>query len=329
MLQPDDLIPLPYTSDLTEAGIAYACRSLAYTYNRMNATRFERLRRIVAGVASELALRRWLLAQGIPFDTFGQTDFTRPDHYDIGLAGRRCDLKTFVFTDPRQIRVLQRQPWQLLQAEALVPLDQHRAHPHAQDIYLFAFVYARMARNRHELRRVMKTSQPLYWIHPLPPPWSKPPFWAPLSPLILKSEQESPLRLELGGQDGNGAFHSQRLELPPRTRYVLEAPFFSLLYIHAEKRPLARLGIRSARFEELYLIHPKDWGNIWVYGQEIHLAGWITWEEFNAKGRVLPAGSAVFQYRRTRTTNLALPLTRLHPLAELLERIRSEKGKNE
>ncbi len=325
MLQPSDLIPLPYTPDLTQAGIAYACRSLAYTYNRMRQTRFERLRHIVAGIASELALRRWLHEQAIPFDTFGQTDFTRPDDYDIGLAGHRCDLKTFVLSDPHQLQALQREPQQLLQAEALVPLDQHHAHQHAQDIYLFAFVYAFLPRTQRELRQLTGTDQPLYWIYPLPPPWSKPKFWAPLSPLILKSEQESPLHLELGGQRSDGTFHSQHLELPPRTRYVLNEPFFSLLYIHAERQPTARLGIRSLTVDQLHLIHPKQWGNIWVYGQQIWLAGWITWEEFNAKARVLPVGSTVFQYRRTRTRNLALPITRLHPLSELLAHIRSSR----
>ena len=45
MLTLSDLIHLPYTSDLTEAGITYACRSLAYTYDRMGGSAVERLRR--------------------------------------------------------------------------------------------------------------------------------------------------------------------------------------------------------------------------------------------------------------------------------------------
>ena len=35
MISASDIIRLPYTPDLTEGGIAYACRSLNYTYNRM------------------------------------------------------------------------------------------------------------------------------------------------------------------------------------------------------------------------------------------------------------------------------------------------------
>ncbi|MBI4733056.1 MAG: hypothetical protein HY781_13200, partial [Chloroflexi bacterium] len=51
MLTEPDLLRLPYTPDLTEGGIAYACRSLAYTYDRMGGSPVDRLRRIVAGVA--------------------------------------------------------------------------------------------------------------------------------------------------------------------------------------------------------------------------------------------------------------------------------------
>ena len=79
MLSSSDLLHLPYTRDLTEGGIAYAVRSLAYTYNRMGGSPYERLRRIVAGVAVELAFRRYLTEQDIPYDVMGATPFTDPD----------------------------------------------------------------------------------------------------------------------------------------------------------------------------------------------------------------------------------------------------------
>ncbi len=323
MLRPEDFVAIPYTSDLTEAGIAYACRSLAYTYNRMGTRLLERLRRIVAGVAAELALRRWLHAQKIPFDTLGETDFTRPDRYDIALAGHRCDLKTFLITRRAQIQALRRDPQQLLQAQALVPLDQHRSHQHAQDIYLFAFIYALLTQSEAEIRKAQKRSQPFYWIYPLPKAWSRPKIWSPLAPLVLKSEEDTPLLLEIGGQTADGSFFSRRLELPPRTRFVLDEPFFSLLYVHAQTRPQGRVGIRSAVRSDACIIQSLDWGNIWVYGLEIHLVGWTTWEEFDLQARALPAGSAVLQYQRTRTRNLALPVAKLRPFTHLLERART------
>lgn len=321
MLHPEDILHLPYTPDLTQAGIAYACRSLAYTYNRMGGDAFERLRRIVVGIAVELALRRWLHAQEIPFDIRGETDFTQPDRYDIALGGRRCDVKSFLITQRSQIRQLRHEPEQLLQAQALVPLDQHRSAHHPYDLYLFAFVYALVTRHPREVRQALAAGQPCYWITPLPMEWSRPRLWAPLS-AVLKSEQPTPLRLELGGQAEDRSFLSVTIDLPPRQRHLVEAPFFSLLYLHAPERPRGRVGLHSATHQTRHIITPYHWDNIWVYGLEIHLAGWMSWEEFNRKASVLPPGQRVLQYVQTRTRNLSLPVAQLHPLSQLLERVR-------
>jgi len=62
-----DLVHLSYTRDLTEGGIAYALRSLPYTYNRMGGSPYDRLRRTVASAAVELAFRRYLAEQNVPY----------------------------------------------------------------------------------------------------------------------------------------------------------------------------------------------------------------------------------------------------------------------
>ena len=84
-LVPADLIRLPYTPDLTRAGIAYACRSLPYTYDRMGGSSFDRLRRIVVGVAVAVAFRRLLAERRIPHDTLGTTPFTDPDRIRVTI----------------------------------------------------------------------------------------------------------------------------------------------------------------------------------------------------------------------------------------------------
>ncbi len=76
MLSPAQVLRLPYDASLTRAGIEYAKKSLHYTYNRMGLNPAARLRKIVAGVAVELAFRRWLEAQGLPYDLLGATAFT-------------------------------------------------------------------------------------------------------------------------------------------------------------------------------------------------------------------------------------------------------------
>jgi len=63
-----------------------------------------------------------------------------------------------------------------------------------------------------------------------------------------------------------------------------------------------------------------DWGNIWVYGTNILLAGWLTRAEFNHRADPIHEGARVFQYDKTRTKNLAVPVHDLKPISDLLER---------
>ena len=90
-----------------------------------------------------------------------------------------------------------------------------------------------------------------------------------------------------------------------------------------KSKPDARLGVHSPTRKETYIIQPVEWGNIWVYGMRIYLAGWITREAFRQKSSLLQEGSRVFQYDRTRTKNLAMPVGDLRPLPELLSRTRA------
>jgi hypothetical protein len=318
-----DLLHLPYTLDLTEGGIAYACRSLAYTYDRMGGSPLDRLRRIVGSVVVELAFRRYLTEQGIPFDVLGATPFTDPDRYDLSLGGHRCDLTSFLISRRSQISRIRRDPGLLLQAPALVPLDQFAAEGHSsQDIYLFAFLLALTAPSQADLHKAITAGQPVYLIHPMPAEWARPKIWIPLERLVLKSECEAPITVEIGGQDAERNITTAALELPPRQRVAVEQVFCSLAYVHARSRPEARIGIHSTLRGEPYLVQPHGWGNIWVYGMDILLAGYLTHEEFRRKAHVLPAGSPTFQYDRTHVKNLAAPLPELKPLGGLLSRVK-------
>jgi len=323
MLTRDDFLHLPYTPDLTEGGIAYACRSLAYTYDRMGGSPLDRLRRIVGGVVVELAFRRYLSEQGIPFDVLGATPFTDPDRYDLSLGGHRCNVKSFLISRRSQISLVRRDPGLLLQASALVPLDEFAAEGHSsQDIYLFAFLLALTAPSQADLQKAILAGQPFYLIHPMPAEWARPKIWISLEKLALKSECEAPITVEIGGQDAERNFTTAALELPTRQRAAVDQAFCSLAYVQARSRPEARIGIHSPVRGEAYLVHPHGWGNIWVYGMDILLAGYLTHEEFRRKAHVLPVGSRVFQYDQTRSKNLVVPISELKPLAGLLSRVK-------
>jgi len=330
MISTNDFLRLPYTPDLTKGGIAYAIRSLPYTYDRMGGSPFNRLRRIVAGVAVELAFRRYLSEYEIPFDVKGATPFTDPDRYDVSLGGHRCDIKSFLITHREQIAEMRHKPETILKAPALVPSDQHAAEGHSNyDLYLFAFFSGLLAASQDDLKTVIAAGQSCYLMHPMPDAWCKPAIWCTLGSLSLKSESDAALTLEIGGQDEGREFRTRVVELPPRTRVVIEDPFFALASVHVKSWPSARIGIHSPVRDETYLIHPLGWGNIWVYGMDILLAGYISREEFSRRARLINPGSRVFQYNYTRAKNQAVPIADLKSLSELFEKVKAwEQNRN-
>jgi hypothetical protein len=316
-----DLVHVAYTPDLTQAGISYALRSLPFTYDRMGGTNLDRLRRIVVGVAVELAFRRLLSERGIPHDTLGTTPFTDPDRYDVALGGRRCDLKSFLLSNKKDIRRLRGDPGQYLQAAALVPVDQAGSNQFGEeDLYVFAFVTALLTRDRADLDRALAAGQPAFLIHPMPPTWARPLKWASLRPISLKSMASHPVQLELGGQILDRSFGSEKLALGPKTEARLDHDFHTLAYLHVDHSPDGEVRVHG-RARNDYSIAPTDWGNIWVYGMEIVMAGYLRRGEFHREAEILPVGSRVLQYARTRTRNLALPAASLRPLAELFDRV--------
>ncbi len=322
MISKDDFLLLPYTPDLTEGGIAYACRSLPQSYDRQGGSAFDRMRRTVAGVVVELAFRRYLSQNNIPFGVIGSTPFTDPDRYDILLGSHRCEIISFLISYRSQISALHAEPGLALQAPAMVPLDHYAGDGHSsRDLYIFAFLTGLIATSPVDLHKAEDSRKSDYLIHIMPKNWQRPRSWIPLGPLVVKSESKQIVRLEIGGQDSDRVFQLSLMELSPNIRSRLDGAFYSLAYLHVDSNPKARLGIYSPTRLETYLIESTDWSNIWVYGLEIYIAGWIPCEEFRRRARIINMGSRVFQYTRTRTRNLAVSVSELRPLTELFKEV--------
>jgi hypothetical protein len=214
-----------------------------------------------------------------------------------------------------------------LQASAITPLDQFvREAETSQDIHLFAFLLALAARSQLDQKKLEATKKPHYYLVALPKNWSQPAIWAPMNPIALKSEADHPLTVELGGLNADRNFFHSKVQLQPRTRTIVKDEFHSLAFIHIQDHPDARLGVHSPRFQQhsqMHIINPADWGNIWIYGMEIWLTGWLSLDEYQQRSVVLPAGQSSFQYSRTRHKNLCVPMDELLPLEKLFEQTRT------
>jgi hypothetical protein len=303
MLSPTDLIRLPYTPDLTEGGIAYALLSLPYKNLSC-----DELRRTVSQGIVELAFRRYLSQQDIPFEITAATPFTDPERFDVSLGGHRCDVKSQLISNRRKISELRRDPTSLLKSYALISSEPTVGDGFLDhDLLLFSFLLGLTAISSSDLKKSVAANQPNYLIHLMPKKWSNPQHWNPLGRLTLKSESSAELQVEISGQDQTHRKLSRLATLPPKTRITLDEPFYSVTSLHAKSIPSARVGIHSPAIKEAYLIPPLEWKNIWVYGMEIILAGYLTRGEFR---------------QRSRAKSPSLPIAELHPLPELFVRVK-------
>lgn len=318
MLSPADILRLPYTADLTEGGIAYALRSLTYSFDRAGASPYDKLRRTVASVAVELAFRRYLSQNNIPFEVKAAAPFTDRERYDVSLGGRRCDIKSYLISHRKQIIEMRRDPSVLMNAPALVPSDQHAGDGHLRnDVYIFGFLAGVIAASQKDLKTAIETKQPHYLIHAMPETWRKPLNWNPLGALTLKSDSAEELLVEVNGQDEAREMKRKVISLPPKTKVNVDESFYSISSIHIRRAIDARVGIKCGSIKEAHVIQPAEWGNIWVYGLEIFLAGFLSYEEFGQRAAALAPNSKVFQYEHTRVKNLSLPVSNLRPMKKL------------
>jgi len=313
MISADDFIHLAFTEDLSEAAVIHLCRNLS----RMgggNRITGRQMRRTIAATSVQLALRRYLVSQGVEFGVSRPSMFAPHESPNIMVGRRTMALETFLITDAAQSDALAENPGLALQAPALVPSDRlAAAQLQGDDVLLFALVNAGSTR-APENRRC--------WMHVMPPAWRRPGSWAPLGPLVLKSEAQGTFRLELGGEMASGEFHQVELRLAAGQRTVIDLEFHSIGYVRAAQQPAGRIGVRSAARQVSYLISPAGWENVWLDGRDICLLGWLSRCEFSMHARQVPPGARVFQFNATKVKNLAVQVSNLKPIQGLIELLR-------
>ncbi|HNE04047.1 MAG TPA: hypothetical protein PLT08_05995 [Anaerolineales bacterium] len=318
MLSSSDFLHLPYTPDLTEAGIAYALRSLAYSYERDGRSPYGRLRRLVANVAVELAFRRYLTQEHVSFEVKASTPFTDRERFDVVLNGHRCDLKPFLISHREQILQIRKNPAVLLDAQALVPSDSHAGDGHSyNDIYLFAFMNGLVAASQADLQKAIEKNQPHYLVYVPSMLLRKPIHWKPLGTLTLRSESAEELIVEVNGQDEAREMKREVISLSPGVNVKLHEVFYSITSLHVRRVPEARIRIHCDALNETLVIAPHDWSNIWVYGMDIFMVGYATYEEMSQRATLLLPNSRTFQYERTHVKNLSLLVSKLKPIQKL------------
>jgi hypothetical protein len=318
MLTLADLLYLPYTPDLNQAGIAHLCRCLATQQYPGDSLSYGTMRQMAGEVACKMAFQRHLDSLNIAYDLLRTNPFTEPELFEITIGGRHCKLIVTTLFQRDQIRQMRNNPEAILSTYALAPVQRINTSGHKrEDLYIFTFLTGLVAAQENELQRAYAADQPVELMHMLPDLWNKGHRWSPLSKVIIKSEPLEPILIEFGGRGEDRGIQKEEILVPSQTRIRLLKNFYSLAYLRTKTIPTGRIGVHSTALAQTHVIFPRDWGNVWIYGMEIIFSGFITVGEYRSRCAYLPPGSRTFQIPRTTVPFLSIPLTELHPLQDL------------
>lgn len=287
-------------------------------------TDFDTLREMVAQKAVELAFRRHLVQTNIPHQVAEPNTFTEQDYHDIALGGRRCDVMVGLVSRKEDITRIRKTPEIMLNELALAPsAESNPGHISKEDIVLFALASGLVTRNWDDIRAAQAAGQPHYIMYPMPRKWAQPKKWRELNGLSLKSDVDESLEVEIGGQDGGRRFQREQIIMPPRTRIETQKKFWSVFYLHIRDSVDGMVGIHHPRLNETILVQPRQWANLWVYGMEIILLGYLQRAELHSTAERVRAGTRTLQAPYgTRKEYLGIPIRKLRSIEDLYTRTR-------
>jgi len=318
----EEVIHLPWDESLTLAGVTYVQNTLSRILGVGPWPSASGLRGLVASLASDLALRRWLDGEQVPYTLIGDEPFTRPARPRLVLGGRRLILQTTLVSSRRAIRRLRGDPHHALEASAaILPSTLDAAGLSEGDLLAFALSLALETRTLTELEKAMTSGHPAHLLAlPPDPSWIRPLRTTDLG-VVTVSSPSGCWDIILQGVLSTHVPWSTRASLDPSTRFQ-SPPLHSLIALHTFQRPPGPLLACSESHPAPWRLQPGEWWNLWLYGIETLLLGWSTVREFRAaSSRHTPARTASDLSRPPRGS-LQIAGSDLMPLSSLLEHLR-------
>lgn len=316
MIGRDDIIAVRVDDEMIGAGVAYAEKSLHYTYNRMGlGSHYNRIRNIVCGIVMEEAFRRLLDRHKVKYNLLGRTHFTQKDRYDVGISGHRCDVKGFVIKDEDRLAEIRKDVGWFLDCSALVPADQVEARSlQSDDIYVFPF--AIVAADGSALKAAPKS----HWMHSFwEYDWFKNKTGTSLGRITVMSKAAKPVHLRLGGQDNDEEFQCEEVLLVPGTKAVSMYEYYTLLFLQAHEPPAGELKVYCQKLEKQETVSDGAWEDVWIHFDRVYFAGLITKGEFRKRSIEIPRFyKKCKQYDETKTVNRTMLIRELYPLKRIL-----------
>jgi len=303
-----DLIPLAYTSELPLAGCLYACRGLFHAADYTRASRYIAMRQVAGQAVVELAFQRFLSEQGIPFYQEAVTPFTTPDHASLILGGHLCQIVPIINNHPLAAGQTLGQAY-LEESWLPLPSEQGLLDAHEDEELLIYAALSRLTEPGRAGEAHRQGSQEML-VHALPESWAQPQPWAGLGEIGVKSGSAGSLELCLDGQDDRRQYQTETLRLLTGVHQVIQPAFFALATLRTDHHPTGKVEIH--RHGQAYVIYPHQWASLWYPGNQITLLGYLSRGETR---RIAPSSPGTH-----------FPLTLLHPLPALFERVKKWAG---
>lgn len=220
--------------------------------------------------------------------------------------------------DREAIHSLRSQPTGILAHQAKLDVDELETDRLlSEDLLVFGLVFGLIARSQVETASALSAGQPACLIHTLPGELANPAPGSSLGEIALKTDHDSEIELVVGGRDPEGKFCEEEISLKPRLRTQLAKPYQSLAYLRASQPIPAQVGLSAKVLKRPTIARPAQWGNIWIYGMEVVLVGYLSRDEFRRQGTLRTNEAAGMPV--THGKKKSLPMGMLHPLAGLIE----------
>jgi hypothetical protein len=324
MVSESDFVTIPFNHDMTLAGIKFTCQSFTSKRENLGKPYTKMLWGMIAKNVVKLGFKRYLDKTTVPYEMLRPTPFTDPDYYDIFIGGRRCDIHVIMITDKRQIRLIQAEPHLLLKAEALNPIDLLSGDEFFdEDILIFTVVTALVTPNRDTIEKANAAGQPLYMFNMLPSNWVNPVKWNSLGTILVESNQENTIQLEFGGINIHRQFQFESLSLKPYTQMDLKQNFYTLSYVYTPNLPDDTIRVNSSFLKETYLVEPYSWNNLWIYGMDIIIGGFVTRMEYQKNARYISKINRNINSVCDSKEIFTLPIQSLNPINDLFKLAKS------
>lgn len=312
--------PIKVSDKVQEEAIAYAGRSVNFTYKRIDGNIGSRLKRIANGIIMEKAFETyWLEKYEEVLRPSGNTHWREIDKVEYEIRGLKIDVKgAHIYRSYHgNNRVF---PDDLITMDLLVPEDQVQSSG-APDIYVKSALVSEVDNGRYLVSTIMKDKFNNK---------SKSPYKVKIA---LSKKEGSNIYISINGEvrDSDTGEMNDATELifleKGRKEVVSEKRFISVQYLslHNEKTyayNTVKVELTIEALSEIsrsvvkYTVKEYFWHQLWHASPVVYFLGWVSHSDL-LNSEVLPAGSQHAFYSHTKVDNHAIPVSDINPMRSI------------